>query len=152
MKEQRLKLSAARLLIALFVVSAAAIPAISRSDVQIRASVPFDFVVRDQRLPAGDYSLSELRTAQGALSIRNKDEGTNLISLTQPTRTLNPRDKTVLVFHRYNDSYFLYQIWVEGETTGYEVPKSRTERSLEKDLGHSQNGLGAVETVTVAAF
>lgn len=152
MKEQRLKLSLVKGVIALFVLSSAAIPAISRSDVRVEASVPFDFFVGNERLPTGDYTIGAVRTALGALSIRNNDEGTSLIALTQTARTLNPKEKTVLLFHRYNDAYFLYRIWVKGENAGYEVPKSRTERSIEKDLGRSPgNRATVVETVIVTA-
>src|SRR5207244_6047829 len=37
---------------------------------------------------------------------------------------------TQLVFHRYGNRYFLYQIWVRGENRGRELPQTRLEREL----------------------
>ena len=38
--------------------------------------------------------------------------------------------KTMLVFHRYGNRYFLYQIWVEGNNRGRELPRTPSEKEL----------------------
>ena len=51
---------------------------------------------------------------------------------------LAPQGHAMVVFDRYEDQYFLRQIWSPG-VAGYELPKSRTERSVEKDLAQSDS-------------
>lgn len=36
--------------------------------------------------------------------------------LTQSAESVRPRNETALVFHRYGDHYFLFQIWTAGDT------------------------------------
>jgi hypothetical protein len=38
--------------------------------------------------------------------------------------------QTKLVFRRYGDRYFLYQIWVEGNNRGRELPMTPLEKEL----------------------
>ena len=59
-----------------------------------------------------------------------------------------PRGQATLVFNRYEDQYFLHQIWTT-EAHYYELPKSRTERWIEKDL--ALNDLKRVEIVPIGA-
>jgi len=42
----------------------------------------------------------------------------------------SPSASTKLIFHQYGGSYFLYQIWVEGESSGRELPKTKLEKEL----------------------
>lgn len=56
------------------------------------------------------------------------------MNLTNPVETASPKDKPTLVFHRYGDQYFLFQIWPAGVTTGRELFKSRSERKIEHNL------------------
>ena len=42
---------------------------------------------------------------------------------------------TKLVFHRYGDRYFLAQIWVAGNNSGSELPKSPREVEVAQDPG-----------------
>ena len=38
------------------------------------------------------------------------------------------------IFRRYGETYFLSQIWESDEIQGRQLLKSRTERSVERDL------------------
>jgi len=69
---------------------------------------------------------------------------------------LTPKDKSTLVFNRYGNQYFLEQIWSGGEQEGTQVPQSRSERTIRRQLAQTQpsNMSGKVmeiETVDIVA-
>jgi len=109
----------------------------------VSARVPFDFVVGNQVYSAGDYLLSSWGTANESILIRNTDESKGRLVLTQSCARLEKAEKGVLIFHRYGDQYFLYEVWTEGSTLGRRFPKSKIETQLAKN--HT------VEVVMVAA-
>jgi len=119
----------------------------------IKANIPFDFTVADRQLPAGQYHIGRAQPNAGdlILAISNSDGRAN--AMTRQVQTLEPQNATKLIFHRYGDQYFLYQVWPAGSTTGRAIPKSRRERQVER----KSNGLGsagsakAVETVCIVA-
>src|SRR5512138_429804 len=84
----------------------------------IKANIPFDFTVADKELPAGRYSIGRAQPNAGdsILAISNSDDRAN--SITMPAQIFEPQNATKLIFHRYGDQYFLYQVWVAGSTTG----------------------------------
>ena len=120
---------------------------------KVRANIPFDFSVGEKRLPAGEYSIGRTQTsADIALSIADVDGHTKAIRLTNAALTLHPKKKSSLVFHRYGDQYFLFQVWPAGGSVGREFPVSaseRAQRELAKNSGVAQNM--QCQTVTIAA-
>lgn len=108
----------------------------------LKATVPFDFVIGTQAFPAGDYDIQN--ATQYTLVIDNGSEkGRRLVmplSATSQERAKN----SVLVFHRVGDSYYLYQIWIQGNTLGREFVQPKAEMRL------ARNGAKA-EDVKVAA-
>lgn len=112
-------------------------------ETHVRAAVPFDFIIGNQTLPAGDYTLQSTGSADLALIIRNNDEGKAVMSLTGSCRTANPSDKTKLVFHRVGNRYFLSEVWSQGESAGRKLRVS----PAEAEMALNQR----VETVIVAA-
>jgi hypothetical protein len=148
MSKQRLKLLLIQGIIGLLVMLAALMPANAQSDLQVRVTIPFDFIVGNERLPAGDYFLRRHTTAERVLMIRNEDEGRSLMFMAVSAESPVPRGQARLVFNRYEDQYFLHQIWTT-EVNHYEVPKSRAERSIEKDL--ALDALKRVEIVPIGA-
>lgn len=136
MNTQWLKLFLVRGLIGLSIALTALMPVNAQSDLQLRVTVPFDFVVGDARFPAGDYSLRPHATTQGVLMLTSRDETRTAVFMAQSVERLVPQGEPKLVFYRYGDEYFLRQIWSTG-LEGCELPKSRTERSIEKDLAQA---------------
>ena len=137
---------------AMFVVTAA--QGQSLSD-HIRGKIPFDFVVRDKQLPAGEYFIGNAQTTSDIfMAIRSRNSVAN--ALTIPVQIGTPTDTAKLIFHRYGDQYFLFQVWHAGATTGRAVPKSRAERDVARKARLSAR-LGApnriiVETVPIVAY
>jgi hypothetical protein len=133
MNTKRLKVYLVRGIIGLSVALAVLIPVKAQSDQGVRVTVPFDFMVGDRRLPAGNYSLRPLTTAYRVLMITNWHEGRSLMFGANFDEHLVLQGDARLIFDRYEDQYFLRQVWTSGEES-YDLPKSRTERSLEKEL------------------
>jgi hypothetical protein len=101
----------------------------------LRAHIPFNFVVDKQALPAGEYTIAPMGTGGNALLIRDRDGKAKALVVTNNCESLNPADKSKLVFRRYGtDRYFLSQVWVAGNDTGRQLPKSAHESEVAMDL------------------
>lgn len=124
---------------------------------RLRANIPFDFAVGGQTMPAGTYSVGSAQNRQDDLVIlvSGVDGRSSSMHLTNPVQTSAPKDKPTLVFHRYGDQYFLFQVWPAGVSTGRQLFKSRSERQIESKLaanpsaGKMANNKRAAETVSV---
>ncbi len=115
-----------------------------------KASVPFEFVVGDQSLPAGAYTVTALTSSGGAMRIRGNESNDSAIRLT--TQASGTSTHAKLVFHRYGQRYFLAQVWSSNED-GRELSTSRKEEAIKKELSRiasSKPARPAYETVEVA--
>jgi len=117
--------------LSLFVAAASA----HAQTIKVKGTIPFDFIVNRAILPAGQYMIESLGSVDGrTLLIRSSDmkpkASVNAFSL----QSLNTCERTKLVFHRYGDRYFLAEIWVAGNSSGHELPKSPREVEVAKDF------------------
>jgi len=122
-------------LLAVLAMIAASVPTQAQSlQYKLTANIPFDFTVLDKKLPAGKYKIGRAQNSNGDLVIQivSADGSENVSRLTFPVLTDDPVKQGVLVFHQYGDEYFLYEIWPAGGHTGRALPKSRSERELER--------------------
>jgi len=122
-------------LLAVMVVIAAGVTTKAQSlQYQLTVNIPFDFTVTDKKLPAGKYTIGRAQQANGDLVIQisSADGKESLARLTIPVVTRDPANEGLLVFHQYEDQYFLCEIWPAGGHTGRALPKSRAERDLQK--------------------
>jgi hypothetical protein len=95
--------------------------------------IPFAFQVGTTVLPAGHYDV-HAQAAQGALSIRCFDCKAGVMVLTNAISAADMSGKTVLVFHRYGERYFLSAAWTSGYDQGRGLRKSKAERELARDV------------------
>lgn len=119
---------------------AASIAAHAQSS-SFRVTVPFDFIVGKQTLPAGHYTIG-VQVTNRIVSINCLDHAGNAGVVGQAISV--PGDNTVrLVFHRYASTYFLAQAW---PLAGYgrALPKTKREHELS-----AQNSMP--DTVTITA-
>lgn len=126
---------------------------------RIRADIPFDFNISETKLPAGKYSLGRAVNQSDDLivSINDIEGRSKAIRLTNAVFRSRPNGKALLVFHRYGDQYFLFQVWPAGATTGRELRKSKSEREAQEQLAKKSDREGVaenvkVETVTIAGM
>ena len=99
----------------------------------VQAKIPFDFVVGNHSYSAGEYTLKSLGLNGGAIRIDNADESEKGITMANSCSKLEPAGGTTLVFERLGDSYFLHQIWIEGNRTGREFPMSKAQVQIAKN-------------------
>jgi hypothetical protein len=90
------------------------------------ANVPFDFQSGSEIMPAGRYDIQQL--SNHVLTLRGTNQPRAQFLLPSNAETLKASDHSKLLFHRYGNRYFLYQIWSSGNTTGLELPKSHAEK------------------------
>jgi hypothetical protein len=90
------------------------------------ANVPFDFQSGSETMPAGRYDIQEL--SNHVLIVRGTNQPRSQFLLASTAETLKPSDQGKLVFHRYGNRYFLYQIWSPGNPSGFELSKSHAEK------------------------
>jgi hypothetical protein len=112
----------------------------AQSSKQIAVHVPFDFYVRDQKMPAGDYLIESAfpESIQSALIFRQKDGKAKKILITLPI-DLNRNQKfavPTMLFNRYGDSYFLTQIRNPYESLGFTLPTAKSEKLLAGKSGN----------------
>ena len=103
---------------------------VSAQTLTLRVSVPFDFVVGGNTLPAGDYLISQVN-AERFLTVRNvsSDAMPTVITPSVPGHLAVPGEAT-LTFHRYGSDYFLAEIWDGYTGQGRSIWMSRTEREM----------------------
>ncbi|HXE89858.1 MAG TPA: hypothetical protein VNK82_02745 [Terriglobales bacterium] len=124
------------LAVLLLMTVAATVTANAQNDRSITVNIPFDFVVENQKLPAGEYRIQPVHSDRSdRLLLRSGGSRTLTTVFTLPKRTLDPARESRLVFKRYGDRYFLSQIWVHGADVGRELLVGRAEQEAAKRHG-----------------
>jgi len=114
----------------------------------IRVSIPFDFTVEKKILPAGNYEVRRINDEPMGLLIQNVNHrGDEAMFQTEPLDVRRIPNHSLLIFHRYGDSYFLSEVVTAGQETGEELRPTREERTLRSEM--AKNNIEP-ETVTVA--
>lgn len=146
MKKQLLKgLTMLVSIVALAFVTALVSNAQSR---RVRVNVPFDFIVGERTLAAGNYSAATIsRNSADAIVISSSDGRQKAIRLTSTVSENAATHPARLVFHRYGNTYYLTQVWAAGASEGREMLKSKSERA-EAELAKNSSG---PEIVTIVA-
>src|SRR3974390_1460790 len=105
------------------VLSAAA--AFAQGPDTMRVSVPFDFVVGHQTMPAGEYVVNP-DVGGSVVALKNGRAAAMIIG--PALHSLGDRGAR-LVFHRYGNTYFLVEAW-SNNAYGRQIPETILEREL----------------------
>src|SRR5205085_3024627 len=130
MRKQTLRIATA---LSLFVLLACVSAQAQSSHAQLKASIPFNFQIGRQTLPAGDYTISFVNPDSNLHTLLIKsDDGRNakMLQLTA-VEARQMQDTGRLVFNRYGADYFLAQVWTPADSTGLTVRRSRAEREMQ---------------------
>ena len=116
---------------------------------QLIANIPFQFSIGNKTLPAGEYVVRAVSadSSNVVLKIQSQD-GKASMMLQMRTVEGKAQETAKLNFNRYGNHYYFAQAWIDGDNTGLEAPKSRTERATEREFAALKM---ATESVTVAA-
>ena len=125
-------------LVSMFTLFAAVASANAQLIYPVRAKIPFDFSVGDNKLQSGEYIFSRLSPESKIMLVRSADANTSVFQPTFGIQVLTSKNESKLVFHRYGDLYFLEQIWTGGQQAGTLVPESRSERTIRQQLAKTQ--------------
>ena len=118
-------------------IAAVSVSAQSRPEMSVK--IPFDFIVGQKTLPAGEYRIRRFtRDSDTGLLVQSADGRQSKTFITSGGR-VNAEYEAKLIFHKYGDQYFLSQVLTPWVAIGRELPESQPERSLEDEI--AKNGL-----------
>src|SRR6476619_4312196 len=104
-----------------FFVVLAATSALAQGRTRVTADIPFDFTVGETSMPAGKYIVPKHTKTNNLLLLTSREANKSAYAMFNDRIKSRGADKTVLVFHRYGNDYFLSQMWAAGESTGTEL-------------------------------
>ena len=112
----------------------------------MNVTVPFAFVVGNHSFPAGRYEVDTVLNGTDVFAIRSAASAASSLVMTTPANGADPAgSRPALVFHRYEKTYRLTQIWESGSQgralTG--LPAAKT--------AHGEAQLAPSDTYFVAA-
>ena len=102
-----------------------------QAQARARASVSFDFNMDQTWMPAGSYEISSLN--ERVLAVRNLKNGETRLVISSVYVQANANagiPKGKLVFHKYDDQYFLAQIWDGQNDRGIALAESKREKEV----------------------
>jgi hypothetical protein len=99
----------------------------------VTVNVPFDFSANDQKVPAGTYRIS-LQAPRYLSFVDTQSTKKQYLMLVQPIWEQNSKDWGRLIFRRYGDSNYLYQVWMPSQGEGRQFVRSRAEQETLRKL------------------
>ena len=146
MAKQMIKTLSMLMLLAVVALATTAVSA--QTSGRVVANVPFSFIVGDKELPAGTYGVQPTTLGSGILRIAGTGNSKSTVRLSTSLHR-NNRGSGKLVFHRYQDQYFLSEIWQPGEADGRMLMKSNREKATQRDQLASNVGKQAYQVIEV---
>jgi hypothetical protein len=101
------------------------------------ATIPFAFSANNYKLPAGTYQIGII--SERVLSFRNVTTGKTHCLMVLPDWSTGPQSRGRLIFHRYGNQSYLYQVWLAGRGGDSEFIKSRAEREMLTSKNEAKN-------------
>lgn len=96
---------------------------------KIVAQVPFEFMVANKIVPAGQYVVQSAPIGT-ALVIQNAGAKVNLFSAASLDEAKKASGSYALVFKKYGDQHFLWKIKIKGSRVTCRLPESKAEAEL----------------------
>ena len=91
-------------------------------------NIPFAFTAGGATLPAGEYRVERWTSSGMMLKIQSTDCTEIAFVQANAAEQTEPQHESKLVFHRYANQYFLYEVWSAGSKLGRQLPKSGKEK------------------------
>ena len=111
--------------LAIGVLASAPAAAAQSSSTTVRVNVPFAFRTASQLMPAGIYRIDLM--SDHTILLRGPGSHASTFVMVHSATALNAPSKGVAVFDRYGNTYYLHQIWTQGDNSGRECSKSKAE-------------------------
>lgn len=129
--------------IAILVLMIAAVPSFAQVN-NVKVTVPFEFQVGNQILPAGQYAFAQF--AGLAIIIENTKGSGAAVALTSGTGSnVAGKKEPHLMFHKYGKKYFLAEAWLRYSDSGRKLHLSPAEIEMARTVSRSGNVLLALK-------
>jgi hypothetical protein len=111
--------------------------------------VPFPFAVGKAILPPGQYVIRSTNSSNNwsILSIQNQNEPKSAYFRVNSFQQGGASENSKLVFHQYENQYFLAQVCLRGEETGRELPMTKAELEIAKGLKQTHTSQAKIVTL-----
>jgi hypothetical protein len=100
------------------------------ASVRLVPTIPFDFIVADAVLHAGQYSFEIPANRADAIVIRSSDRRVTQRAQQESLRVGGRTPEHKMVFTRYGDQRFLSQIWIAGDKFVRQIRRCSMEERL----------------------
>ncbi len=97
---------------------------------KVVAQVPFEFMVANKIVPAGECVVEAATMDGKTLVIRNTEAKVALLSSSSQADGKQEASHYALVFKHYGNRYFLSGIKLQGSNITYRLPESKVEAEL----------------------
>jgi hypothetical protein len=118
------------LLAGLLALSSLAATQVARAQESMVVNIPFAFTAGNVTLPAGEYRVQKMEQNSAVLLIHCWDARLATFVVTNPAQTKELQSQSKLVFNRYDNRYFLSQVWKAGSNRGRQLSKSPKEKEI----------------------
>lgn len=102
--------------------------AYAQSSTRMKVTIPFDFRVGSQSLPAGEYTV--VPKSPTIVLIQSKDGHQSAPAQTNVVKVNPGQVDGKLIFNCYGAYHFLSQIWTPGEEDGRKLIQSKIEQEV----------------------
>jgi hypothetical protein len=113
---------------------------VARADEPMLVNIPFAFVAGNVTLPAGEYRVEKLHGNSAVVLIRCSGASAAAVVLSNAAQATEIQTQSKLIFKRYDNRYFLSQVWRAGSISGRELMKSRSEEEITKSARFETKG------------
>lgn len=108
----------------------------AQTNQKITVEIPFRFMVVGDKYEAGQYVIEQLDAQNDPFTMTL--DGANIaekkVFITQSLQSETSVENVQIVFSKYDDTYFLSEIWTGNTKDGLRIPMGRIERKLERFL------------------
>lgn len=89
---------------------------------RLKFETSFDFNIKNQKFPAGKYTIERLNPVDPRILILRGENGEmSHILFTNPIDREESAATSQIIFKHNDEGYYLTKIWVDGELNGYGV-------------------------------
>jgi len=109
-----------------------AVPGHAQGKPSVKATIPFNFVIGDKELKAGEYLIKSIGSPgnQNLLQFRSENGDVQQFVFALPIETNKAGNRERLVFHHDGNQYFLSQVWLSGDENGHEfIPGAQEKKT-----------------------
>jgi hypothetical protein len=112
--------------LAIGVLASAPAASAQSSSTTVKVDVPFAFRTASHQMPAGTYRIDLL--SDHTILLRGPGSHASTFLMVHSATASKAPSQGVAVFDRYGNTYYLHQIWTQGDNSGRECSKSKAEQ------------------------